>query len=508
MNKRKLFMKALAVATAAALSMTPVTVYADGGVEIVALDQNETAVLGDVTDVERQDAVLVWADGHKADVTTGNLTSEDGNGLLTQAINNAEINVNVTGDIHATISSEDVFCGITVNSNSGSEQHINVNGNITSDGNGIGASADMSDISTGGSKNHIMVNGNITADDQGIEASASRGGKNHIEVTGDIKGDSKFDYNIGVISLMANDNGTRNDVFVKGNVTGNAIGVQMQESGRNQGDPVNNVVIDGILSAKEAAVLNMDYSDSGNARNTITVWKIETPGYTAAKWDDVLDENGEYDHSVLVEDKEAEKNIQYIIRVNQNDHAKLTATDEKGNALATVTGVGGSVLSYAHEGDNVLLKINVAGGYKVDAVYGDEGRKLQLIRDARGRYYITVPKNGGVSFSVELSADYSDDDDDELEYWITERKTVEAINAAPAGGSLTIPDMCQTGLSSTVVDAMMARRNVNFIFTYNVDGVTYRITVPAGYDLKPLLNGYGGINFAKLVETFGTSVVR
>ena len=94
---------------------------------------------------------------------------------------------------------------------------------------------------------------------------------------------------------------------------------------------------------------------------------------------------------------------------------------------------------------------------------------------------LTVPKNGGVSFSVELSADYSDDDDDELEYWITERKTVEAINAAPAGGSLTIPDMCQTGLSSTVVDAMMARRNVNFIFTYNVDGVTYRITVPAGY---------------------------
>ncbi len=395
-----------------------------------------------------------------------------------------------------------------------------MNGNIISGDDGITAKTsdaydgedpdEPAQGNYGDSRTDINVNGNITADATGIEVTAGRGGENHIEVTGDVtgyaKGSNNPEHDDGAIWATANNLDSRNDIFVKGNVAGDRIGVWMYVPFENTGNPENNVVIDGTLSANVAAVLVEDLSHSG--RNNITVWKIETPGYTAVKWE--YNEQDEENPFYLVDDEETEKNIQYIIRVNRNDHATLTATDASGNPLATVTGAGGSVLEYAHEGDTVLLWIDVADGYTLDAVYGDEGQKYELSRDANGNYYITVPRNGGVSFSVMVSTIGRKNTDVETnnnqESWtltLSDSAAISLISETPAGGAVTLSNIPGTGLSKSVAAVLLARRDINVTLTFMLGGVYYKIVIPAGADIAGLVAADGSISFAALGQAFG-----
>lgn len=527
MFKNKFLMKALALTVALTIVLTPVTALAEGMKEVNAEDQDRIEDLGDVkADGEKEDAVEIWADGHKAEVTTGSLESADRNGLFTYAEHNAEINVDVKGDINtpAEISPEKSASGVTTNALWGSSQDINVNGNIISGDDGItvktsdryeGDAAEQGDF--GDSRTNIKVNGNITADSTGIEVTASLGGENHIEVIGDVKGFASGGDNPenddGAIWATANNMDSRNDIAVKGDVTGDKMGVWMLIPYENSGNPENNVVIDGTLSAKQAAVIAENLSNANAGKNTITVWKIETPGYTAAKWE--YNEQDEENPFYLVEDEEAEKNIQYIIRVNQTENATLTATDADGNALARVTGAGGSVLEYAHEGDKVLLKIDVADGYQLDAAYGDEGRQLELVRDANDNYYINVPRNGGVSFSVRLSKKEKKDDHDDKKdndqtagtFVHSDSTAVSLISATPAGGSVTLSGLSGTGLSASVVSQLLAKRDINVTLTFTINGVTYQIVIPAGADISKLVGADGSISFAVLGQAFRIAMV-
>ena len=530
MANMKLLIRILAATVAATMAMAPVTAFAEGGKEIEAYDGNKKEDLGDVkADGEYEQAVTIWADGHKAEVTTGNIESAESNGLYTWAEHNAEIDVDVTGDINtpaATSTGEEHSAsGVTTNVLCGSKNDINVTGNIVSGYEGITAKTsdyyeDRKDEGDyGDSKTDISVNGNITADKSAINLSASLGGENHIEVNGDVTGFAKGgddpERDDAVIWIQATDPDSRNDVFVKGDVTGDRIGVWVVVPAENTGYPENNVVIDGTLSANVAAVQVDDRLGEGKFKNSITVWKIETPGFTAAKWEPI-GEDEENPQFNLVEDEETEKNIRYIISVNQNDHATLTATDADGKALATVTGVGGSVLEYAHEGDKVLLKIDVDDDYRLNAVYGDEGQKLELVKDGNGNYYIMVPRNGGVIFSVDLSRiSHSDDDNKENKtsgdqgtwtYGLSDSAAIALINATPAGGSVTLSPFTGTCLSAPVVKQLLARRDINVTITFMFKGMLYKIVIPAGDDLTKLVGADGTISFFALGQAFGITL--
>ncbi len=101
MLNKKLLIKMLAATITGAMIVTPVTAFAEGMQEVIAEDQDKKADFGDVkADGEGEDAVEVRADGHKAEVTTGSIDSAYRNGLFTYAEHNAEIDVEVTGDIN------------------------------------------------------------------------------------------------------------------------------------------------------------------------------------------------------------------------------------------------------------------------------------------------------------------------------------------------------------------------------------------------------------------------
>lgn len=96
MLNKKFLIRVLAVTVAATMTMPAAAALAEGMKEIVAETEDKKVKLGDVTAVgEKEDALEIRADGHKADVTTGSLERADRNGLFTYAEHNAEINVDV-----------------------------------------------------------------------------------------------------------------------------------------------------------------------------------------------------------------------------------------------------------------------------------------------------------------------------------------------------------------------------------------------------------------------------
>jgi len=97
--------------------------------------------------------------------------------------------------------------------------------------------------------------------------------------------------------------------------------------------------------------------------------------------------------------KEAEKKIQYIVRLEPpKEGATLSVTDDQGQALQQ----GSSGESVATQDTKVLMKIDMQDGYTLTGAYNGKGEKVMLSKDAAGNYYVMVPKGGGVYLSVTL----------------------------------------------------------------------------------------------------------
>lgn len=507
MLKKRFLMKVLAATVAATIAVTPATAFAEGGEKVEAVNENKEEEFGDITaDGEDEAALEIEANHGNVEVKTGSLTSEQGPGLKVVSDHDSSSIAYVKGDINSDVS------GVVALAKYDSGNLIVVEGDIKSDWYGVGALAgeynDEEDerlTDPDESINVVAVNGSIDSEESGISACAWNGASNAVGVTGNVTGHGSE----GAVVAIAY-GADRNNILIVGDVKGDDIGVNMfSQVNEDENVPVNNVVVEGTVSAKEAAIVDNRVK---GGRNTVTVWKIETDGFTAAKAT-LNHETGKYD---VVEDEEAAKNIQYIIRVNQTDGATLKATDADGNALATVTGLNGE-LEYALEGDKVLLKIDIEDGYSLDAAYGDEGQTLELTKDAAGNYYLVVPRNGGVSFSVKLSKNKKDDDKDDDKkndnnqtagsYVLSDSAAVSLISSASSGSSVTLSGLSGTGLSASVVSQLLARRDIDVTVTFMLNGVLYKIVIPAGADIAGLVGADGSVSFEALGQAFGIAPV-
>ena len=110
------------------------------------------------------------------------------------------------------------------------------------------------------------------------------------------------------------------------------------------------MIVDGTLSGENQSVLVSQNTIDDNL--TLTVWEIK------ANKDDNLIER-EHADGPVTGDKELEKKIQYIIRIEPTQTEYITTQ-------GTTTHEGYDV---AREGDTVTLKVNVPAGYSlVDAL--------------------------------------------------------------------------------------------------------------------------------------------
>ncbi|WP_031550032.1 hypothetical protein [Oribacterium sp. FC2011] len=172
------------------------------------------------------------------------------------------------------------------------------------------------------------------------------------------------------------------------------------------------LVVGGTLSGGEHAIVLTETDSSsasylGSTKSStenlnITVWKIE-PVKESGNIVETQKYNSKTEKTTYTENKEAEKNINYIIKV---DPVKTS-----GGNLA----VSGTTESHgyqtAHEGDKVYLEVTVPSGYTVDSFYNVAGAaECKFITDG-DKHYLEVPRGGGVFVGVNLKKITSSDVD-------------------------------------------------------------------------------------------------
>ena len=280
----------------------------------------------------------------------------------------SEIDIDVhSGDVVAV---GETATGISVHDCSG-DIEINVeNGSVIA----VGESATgiKSDVLSGDVD--ITVNGDVISTGTGLNISASGG--LYYE-------NGKVTENVPV---------SETEIKVLGDVSADETGILISDVNKNA---KIDILVDGTVSGDNSAVAVASGTILDNV--TLTVWEIK-PNENGSVADTMTQkfnqETKRYDKE-YTENEEFEKQIQYIIKMEPNENATLYTegtTEYEG-------------YNVAHEGDTVILKVNVADGYHIVNAYNGTDTKVELLRDENGDYYLVVPRGGAVLLSVTLEAD-------------------------------------------------------------------------------------------------------
>lgn len=250
----------------------------------------------------------------------------------------------------------------------------------------------------------------------GGEAALTVGGDIIAEATGDGNGPTKLPALANGVNLMTNEGGS-SELSVGGDLiasgmggTGLAIDVASDSevkaeiagdlSGQEQGlwvrtldladnkDASVEVTVGGTLSAKSDEGTAVVVSEGVTPDNLkLTVWKIDLDqNDNAVVQKSYNAETGVMSSEVTETTRAIEQSIQYIIKIEP------TQTDVFKGTQKT-----------AKEGENAAVKVNIPEGFKLDGAFTDEGKQVELLKDAEGNYYVIMPKGGGVYLSAKLS---------------------------------------------------------------------------------------------------------
>ena len=188
-------------------------------------------------------------------------------------------------------------------------------------------------------------------------------------------------------------------VLVEGDVTAdtNGIRVDAEEEGGNA-----NIIVNGTVKGDTASAVLVGDTEIGKGV-TLTVWKLEGDVVRESVDDDFLGDDGEEDavKTEKISDEEY-KEIQYIIRIKQDDDTKKAFKDLTG-ATGNIgrSDLGDEYKYIAREDDVVTAIIEAPEGYEiVQAVANAEG--VELTKVSEGKYQLTVKRGGGYEIAVTL----------------------------------------------------------------------------------------------------------
>ena len=501
------------------------------GIDIFSDAGSVTAAVGDIR--AGDDGVYIEADGGDVTLTAGSVQAQ-GRGIYIDGYADDTVKVSV-GDIQAGGN------GIYVDADDGT--YTITSGSIDADECGI-----YTYSWEGNANTNIEVDGNIVAgegffsDDDyeiftlksGVLIYSEDGNTNNIKVNGDVTGSM----GINVLSTSS-----ETKMIVDGNVSGSGMTVEGTEThipgvgitynypeapAGDEGDKLNVLVTDTVSGSEDG--VGVVTSDDGSDF-TLTTWKI-TPSTDkfAAGENIVAAKPNSAEGYEFVENEEFEKSIQYIVKIDPAEVAgvnSLGATKEDGSALDKE-----GDYEWAHEGDTLLLKVELQDGYELTNAYGKENQSYPFTKDQSGNYYITVPRGGGIFISVETAQtssgqpvvnvevvdDESSNDNpptvqgavanaDTLDPVIFNSSIIRMVADAAPGANVTVAAAGNTMISKEVVDTLIARSDVSLTITYVIDGVMYSVTIPAGTNLNLYRNAAGGIDIFTLVQLFGAMVI-
>ena len=181
------------------------------------------------------------------------------------------------------------------------------------------------------------------------------------------------------------------------------------------------LIVDGTLSGESSAILVSEETIADNL--TLTVWEVKPD-----KDGNLVERQGEWDPDAQEMKREADeeltKKIQYIIRVEQ----------PVAGSISTEGTYAFDNYDVAHEGDTVVLKVNIPDNYRLIDAFNGTDTKVQLLKDANGNYYLVVPRGGAVYLSVTLEEIVDS----------TSQQTEEKKEEAPASAPVYVTPVVKT----------------------------------------------------------------
>ena len=412
------------------------TVVVNGDIDVKGTDWTTGANL--YVDSEKQEATMIIEGTVSAEST-----KNGAQGISISSSNGGDAGLIADGDISATGStwteglavyangegsSSDALVHGTVSAVSTDEFAVGVQMNVYDEGtadatiygdvSATGVTSDAIETFNNGGTLTLTVIGDVTSNDTGIEMNTGNWETEYLEGTIAVDESELTYYSInkdgeytwkeyihkdGDKEIHYDENGNQwilktpetaqesvSTIEVLGDVTGTDEAVIFNV----EGDKTKiDMIVDGTLSGEENGVVLRRETVSENI--ALTVWEIKPneEGAVASRESGIWteDQDGNWTTST-VEDEEFEKQIQYIIHVEQPTKGSLDTvgtTDYEGYKVAK-------------EGDTVTLKVNVPSGYKLKSAYNGTDTKVQLAKDGNGDYYLIIPRGGAVTLSVTL----------------------------------------------------------------------------------------------------------
>lgn len=309
----------------------------------------------------------------------GNITATVGEGVTAEsgsanatgigiyAYNDSTVNVTVENGGVTSNGAEDYYSSGVEIRNNGAQVQVDVTGDVESNGTGIVAYGNNPDTENP-AVTSVHVDGNVTStgtDFQAIYADVSDETYAITDETERIENNSQV------------------EILVEGDVTAEDTAVWI-DADTTVGTV--DLTVDGTVSGGEHSIVLSNEANLDQV--TVTVWEVKPNDAGALV--ERAEVNRDTGDTVYTQDAEAEKQIQYIIRIAQPEYISTEGTTDSNG------------YQVAHEGDTVFVKLNIPEGFTLDSVWRDAGQTLNVVRNAMGEYYLAVPRGGGVELSVTL----------------------------------------------------------------------------------------------------------
>ena len=320
-------------------------------------------------------------------------------------------------------------------------------------------------VSAAGEKTVVTVNGEVKASSRGYKDDAAVSGIKAADgasvTAGSVEAASENGLAIAV-SVVASDPEKPTSVIVREDVQSSNTGVQVDlVPDAKEAEAV--VEIGGTLKVDEGGTPVLIGSGVTEDNIAITVWKVEIDGQQAKEGEIVKAKNGgaEATDEQKAAAKAVEESIQYIIQIKPEQQSNIRSSKATAKANETFT-----------------VTVTPPDGKKLDAVYTDEGEKIEATLNDDGTYSVTVRVGGGML----LSAKFSD----------------KPVEPAPAPVPVPVPPAVDTG---TAAANDWAAATVRLVPENGAYTVTLTTRVPTITFLRQTLEKFAKYNDRLVIDT-------
>ena len=440
----------------------------------------------------------------------------DSTGVL--ASNNGKITIN--NDVKVVESNRKAdsvsVSGVETESNG----EVTVKGNVEVDGIGsIGIKAAQGEVTVNGNVKASGTKSNSGDETVGISASSSK-----VNVKGDVTSDGKG------IHIIKSGTGSSSIVEVNGSVTGSS-GVVI-----NNG---SDVTVGGDITATGGTGLDITLEDAtGRGKINLGTLNVTKEGETGVLLD--VRKRNIQDIDELIQAM-PEVNL-FEINVKQGDYfgindgtdrdtikgtgiSKKEAVDkilkQKVNYHLRTENTSNGTISLEHEkateGTTVKFYVKAVDGYQVKGV---SAGKATVIDNGDGSYSIIVPRGGGVNISAIIEAVMKEEQGGQsaasnekysasfVKYAAGQKQAQQLIKSVAPGGNCVVELEDFVSFNRKTLEDLAKRPDVSMTVIYKWNGVKYKVTIPAGYNVLDLLNEDGYCGCLYLNAIFGSEVVE